>query len=151
MKQGTLPEIVPKRRRLVLNSWVCNKRNVVVVGTFLLLVRCWVEAWNGSVGDCNTLRINKVSIVGTDLDFMSCYSMKKVFDHFRGYEKYGLWKNLCISRVVVPCEDPWRLEKIMRFHGVDLGQNKYEFYLDMWDIPRVWRDEVLLDIKEVEC
>ena len=24
--------------------------------------------------------------------FMSCYSMKKDFDHFRGYEKYGIWK-----------------------------------------------------------
>ena len=42
--------------------------------------------------DCNHLRMNKVSIVGTDMDFMSCYSMKKNFDHFRGYEKYGLWK-----------------------------------------------------------
>ena len=31
-------------------------------------------------------------VVGTDLDFMSSYSMKKGFDHFRGYEKYGLWK-----------------------------------------------------------
>ena len=31
-------------------------------------------------------KINKVSIVGTDLDVM-----KKDFDHFRGYEKYGLW------------------------------------------------------------
>ena len=30
--------------------------------------------------------------------FMSCYSMKKDFDHFRGYEKYGLWKNLCNSK-----------------------------------------------------
>ena len=58
-----------------------------------------------NAGDCNNLGINKVSIVGTDLDFMSCYSMKKDFDHFRGYEKYGLWKNWCISRVVVPCED----------------------------------------------
>ena len=38
--------------------------------------------------------------------FMSCYSMKKDFDHFRGYEKYGLWKNWSILRVVVPCEDP---------------------------------------------
>ena len=38
------------------------------------------------------MRINKVSIIGIDLDFMSCYSMKKDFDHFRGYEKYGLWK-----------------------------------------------------------
>ena len=26
--------------------------------------------------------INKVSIIGTDLDFMSSYSMKKDFDHF---------------------------------------------------------------------
>ena len=25
-------------------------------------------------------------------NFMSSYSMKKDFDHFRGYEKYGLWK-----------------------------------------------------------
>ena len=40
-------------------------------------------------GDCNDLRINKVSSVGTDLDFMS-YSMRKDVDHFRGYEKYGL-------------------------------------------------------------
>ena len=58
-----------------------------------------------NAGDCNNLRINKVSIVGTDLDFLSNYSMKKDFDHFRGYEKYGLWKNLCILRVVVHCED----------------------------------------------
>ena len=34
----------------------------------------------------------KIASFGTDLDFMSCYSMKKDFDHFRGYEKYGLWK-----------------------------------------------------------
>ena len=26
--------------------------------------------------------MNKVSIVGTDMDFMSCYSMKKNFGHF---------------------------------------------------------------------
>ena len=26
--------------------------------------------------------MNKVSIVGTDMDFMSCYSMKKNFCHF---------------------------------------------------------------------
>ena len=26
--------------------------------------------------------MNKVSIVGTDMDLMSCYSMKKDFDHF---------------------------------------------------------------------
>ena len=77
------------------------------------------------------MRINKVSIIGTDLDFMSCYSMKKDFDHFRGYEKYGLWMSLCISRVVGP------LEKIMIFHEVDYRQNKYEFYLDMWDTPRI--------------
>ena len=51
------------------------------------------------------MRINKVSIIDADLDFMSCYSMKKDFDHFRGYEKYGLWKKLCILRVVVPYED----------------------------------------------
>ena len=48
----------------------------------------------------------KIASFGTDLDLLSCYSMKKIFDHFRGYEKYGLWMNLCISRVVVPCEDP---------------------------------------------
>ena len=35
-----------------------------------------------NAGDVNNLRINKVSIVGTDMDFMSCYSMKKDFDHF---------------------------------------------------------------------
>ena len=42
--------------------------------------------------DCNHLRMNKVGIVGTDMDFMSCYSMKKDFDHFCAYEKYGLWE-----------------------------------------------------------
>ena len=31
--------------------------------------------------DCNHLRMNKVSIVGADMDFMSCYSMKKNFGH----------------------------------------------------------------------
>ena len=51
------------------------------------------------------MRINKVSIVGKDLDFMSSDSMKEDFDHFLGYGKYGLWMNVCISRVVVPCED----------------------------------------------
>ena len=63
--------------------------------------------------------------------FMSCYTMKKDFDHFRGYEKYGLWMSLCILRVVVPCEDTLPLERSMIFHEVDFGQNKYEFYLDM--------------------
>ena len=47
------------------------------------------------------------------------------------------------------CENPWPLEKKMIFHEVDYRRNKYEFYLDMWDIPRVWRDEVLLEVKEV--
>ena len=28
------------------------------------------------------MRINKVSLVGTDMDFMSCYSMKEDLDHF---------------------------------------------------------------------
>ena len=28
------------------------------------------------------MEINKVSIVGTDMDVMSSYSMKKDFDHF---------------------------------------------------------------------
>ena len=37
MEQGTLPEIVPKRRRLVINSWVCNIRTVVVVVVTILL------------------------------------------------------------------------------------------------------------------
>ena len=45
--------------------------------------------------------------------------------------------------------EPLAPGKDMMFHEVDYGQNKYEFYLDMWDTPRVWRDEVLLDIKEV--
>ena len=68
------------------------------------------------------MRLNKVGIVGTDLDFMSSYSMKKDFDHFRGYEKYGLWMNFCILRVVVPCEDTLPLEKIMISHGVYYGK-----------------------------
>ena len=41
------------------------------------------------------------------------------------------------------------LERIIIFHEVDFGQNKYELCLDMWGVPRVWMDEVLLDIKEV--
>ena len=150
MKLGTLPEIVPRRRRLVIISCVCEKYSSSS-GNNSFILRCWVEACNGNAGDCNNWRINKVSIVGTDMDFITCYSMKKDFDHFRGYEKYGLWMNLCILRVVVPCEDTWPLEKIMIFHKVDFGQNKDEFYLDMWDTPRMWRDEVLLDIKVVEC
>ena len=32
-----------------------------------------------NAGDCNNLGINKVSIVGTDLDFMSSDSMKEDF------------------------------------------------------------------------
>ena len=55
--------------------------------------------WNA--GDCNNLRINKVSIIGTNLDFM-----KKDFDHFRGYEKYGLWKNWSIFKGGSKCENP---------------------------------------------
>ena len=60
-----------------------------------------MEACKGNEGDCNNWRINKVSIVGKDLDFMSSDSMKKYFDHFQGYEKYGIWMSLCISMVVV--------------------------------------------------
>ena len=78
---------------------------VVVVRTLSFILRRRVESCNAKARDCNHWRINKVSIVGTDLDFMSSYSMKKDFDHFRGYEKYRLWMGLCNSRVVVPCED----------------------------------------------
>ena len=144
MKQGTLTEIVPRRRRLVIISCVCEKYSSSGNNSFVS--RCWVETCNGKARDCNHWGINKVSIIGTDLD-----SMKKDSDHFRGHEKYGLWMNLCNSRLVVPCEDPWPLEKIMIFHGVDFGLHKYKFYLDMWDTPGIWRDEVLLDIKEIEC
>ena len=45
------------------------------------------------------MRMNEVSSVGTDLDFMSCYSMKKDFDHFRGYEKI------------------WSMEEFVHFKG----------------------------------
>ena len=55
-----------------------------------------------------------------------------------------------ILGVVVPYEGTWPLVKIMIFHGVDFGQNKYEFYLDMLDTPRIWGYGVLLDVKEVE-
>ena len=37
----------------------------------------------------------------------------------------------------------------MIFHEVDFEQNKYEFYLDMLDTPRIWGYGVLLDVKEV--
>ena len=50
------------------------------------------------------MRINKVSIIGIDLDFMSCYSMKKDFDHFEGMRNM-VYGRLCILRVVVPCEE----------------------------------------------
>ena len=50
--------------------------------TFSFILRCWVETCNGKARDCNQLGMNKVSIIGTDMDFMSCYSMKKDFDHF---------------------------------------------------------------------
>ena len=41
---------------------------VEVVRTFLLL-RCSVEACNGNTGDFSNWRINKVIIIGTDLEF----------------------------------------------------------------------------------
>ena len=50
---------------------------VVEVWIFLLLVRCRIEACNGM----QEIVINKVSIIGIDLDFLSCYSMKKNFGH----------------------------------------------------------------------
>ena len=43
--------------------------------------------------------------------------------------------------------DPWK--KVMIFHEVDFEQNKYEFYVDMLDTPRIWGYGVLLDVKEV--
>ena len=49
--------------------------------TFSFILRCRVETCNGKARDCNQLRVNKVSIVGTDMDFMSCYSIKKNFGH----------------------------------------------------------------------
>ena len=147
MEQGTLPENAPRRRKLVLDSWVCNKRNgVVEVRTFSFIFRCWVETCNAKARDCNHLRMNKVSIVGTDMDFMSCYSMKKNFGH---YEDMRIWsmEDLCILRVVVPCKNHWPLEKIRILHWVDFRKNEYEFCLDMCDAPRVcgmkWRPSVV--------
>ena len=48
-----------------------------------------------------------------------------------------VYGRLCILKVVVPREelDPWK--KVMIFHEVDFEQNKYEFYLDMFDTPRI--------------
>ena len=48
--------------------------------------------------------MNKVSIVGTDMDFMSCYSMKKDFDHSEDM------RNMVYGRFVhfkggVPCKN----------------------------------------------
>ena len=60
-----------------------------------------------------------------------------------------VYGRLCILKVVVPCEETWPLEKVMIFHEVDFEQNKYEFYLDMLDTPRIWGYGVLLDVKEV--
>ena len=41
-----------------------------------------VSDCNSNTEDCNNWRINKVSIVGKDLDFMSSDCMKEDFDHF---------------------------------------------------------------------
>ena len=60
-----------------------------------------------------------------------------------------VYGKLCILKVVVPCEETWPLEKVMIFHEVDFEQNKYEFYLDMLDTPRIWGYGVLSDAKEV--
>ena len=60
-----------------------------------------------------------------------------------------VYGRLCILKVVVPYEETWPLEKVMIFHEVDFEQNKYEFYLDMLDTPRIWGYGVLLDVKEV--
>ena len=79
-------------------------RNIVVLVGTILLLRCCVEACNGNARDCNKY-MKSIKFMCHTLDFMSSYSMKKYFDHFRGYEKYGLWRNWSILRVVVPCEE----------------------------------------------
>ena len=59
MKQGTLPKIAPKRRRLVLSSGVCNKRNIVVeVGTILLY---WGVKWK------HVMEMQEIEIVGESI------------------------------------------------------------------------------------
>ena len=141
MKHDTLQEIVPRRRRLVPNSWVSNKRNVVVVVGTILLYRC---AELRHVMEMQEIVILGESIKLASLELIGFYELLLYEEIGRPFSRtWEIWsmEDLCILRVVVPCEETWPLEKIMIFHGVDLGQNKYEFYLDMWDIPRVWREE----------
>ena len=134
MKHGTLPEIVP-RRRLVINSWVCEKYSSSNWNNSFVL-RCWVVACNGNAGDCNNWRINKVSIVSTDWILWVVTLWRKILTIFEDMRNM-VYGRLCILRVVVPCKNHWPLEKIRILHWVDFGQNEYEFCLDMCDAPRV--------------
>ena len=147
MKQGTLPEIVPMRI-FVLNSWFCEEysssggNNSFYWGVELRHVMEMQE----TVIIWESIKLASLVLIWISWVVTLWRKILTIFEDMRNmvYEK-----KLCISRVVVPYEDTWPLEKIMIFHGVDFGQSKYEFCLDMWDTPRIWRDEVLLDIKEV--
>ena len=137
MKQGTLPEIVPRRRRLALNSWVSNKRNVVVVvGTILL---------HWGVGLRHVMEIQEIVILWESIKLVSWvliafYELLIYEERFWPFSRiWEIWsmEDWSILRVVVPSEEIWPLDRIMIFHGVDFGQNEYKFCLDMCDTPRV--------------
>ena len=137
MEQGTLPENAPRRRKLVLDSWVCNKRNgVVEVRTFSFILRCWVETCNGEARDCKHLRMNKVASLVLIWILWVVTLWRRILAILRIWEIWSM-EDLCILRVVVPCKNPWPLEKIRILHWVDFGQNEYEFCLDMCDTPRL--------------
>ena len=137
MEQGTLPENALRRRKLVLDNWVCNKRNVVVVvRTSLLYLGVELR---------HVMEIQEILVIGESIKlsslvliwiFMSCYSMKKDFWPFSRIWEIWSMEDWSILRVVVPYEEISPLERIMIFHGVDFGLNKYEFYLDMLDTPK---------------
>ena len=103
MEQGTLPENAPRRRKLVLDSWVCNKRNgVVEVRTFSFILRCWVETCNGEARDLNHLRMNKVASLVLIWILWVVTLWRRILTILRIREIWSM-EDLCILRVVVPC------------------------------------------------
>ena len=130
MEQGTLLENAPRRRKLVLYSWVCNKRNgVVEVRTFSFISRCWVEI----VINWQWIKLASLVLIWI-LWVVTLW--RRILAILRIWEIWSM-EDLCILRVVVPCKNRWPLEKIRILHWVDFEQNEYEFCLDMCDTPRV--------------
>ena len=101
MKQGTLPENAPRRRKLVLDSWVCNKSNgVVEVRTF---------SWGVELRHVMEKREIVINWEWTKLHRWYWYGFYEFLLYEEGFWPFlrirEIWsmEDLCILRVVVPC------------------------------------------------